>query len=125
MTRGGAVESFHRGRAVVMEASGTVVAAWGDVESPVFPRSAVKPLQALALIESGAAEALGISDAEIALACASHAGEAAHTEVVSRWLERLGLGVGDLECGAHAPRDPAAARALIERSEHPSALHNN
>ncbi len=125
VTRGGVVESFHRGRAVVMEASGTVVAAWGDVEIPVFPRSAVKPLQALALIESGAAEALGVSDAEIALACASHAGEAVHTEGVSRWLERLGLGVGDLECGAQEPRDPATARALLEQGKTPSALHNN
>ena len=125
VTRGDAVESIHRGSAVVMEASGTVVAAWGDVESPVFPRSAVKPLQALALIESGAAEALGVTDAEIALACASHAGEAAHTDVVSQWLERLGLGVGDLECGAHAPRDTAAARALVKQGASPSALHNN
>lgn len=125
VTRGGAVESIHRGRAVVMEASGRVVAAWGDVESPIFPRSAVKPLQALALIESGAAEALGITDAEIAIACASHAGEAAHTKVVSRWLERLSLGSQDLECGAHAPRDTATARALLERNAHPSALHNN
>ena len=125
VTRGGAVESFHRGSAVVMDAAGTVVAAWGDVERPIFPRSAIKPLQAMALIESGAAEALGVTDAEIALACASHAGEAAHTDVVSRWLERLGLGSQDLECGAHAPRDSRVARALMARGELPSALHNN
>ena len=125
VSRGGVVESVHRGRAVVMDASGTGIGAWGDVERPIFPRSAVKPLQAVALIESGAAEAFGVTEAEIAVACASHAGEAAHTDVVSRWLERMGLDSEDLECGAHAPRDSRAARALMARGEPPSALHNN
>ncbi len=100
--RGPLVESRHRVAAAVADASG-VLNAWGDVEANVLPRSAVKPLQVLPLIESGAAEACGASEAEIALACSSHNGEPRHLAAVTAWLERLGLSPDDLECGTHAP----------------------
>lgn len=125
VTRGGAVESRHRGAAAVADAEGAIVAAWGDVERPVFPRSAVKPIQALPLLETGAAERFQLSDAEVALACASHNGEAEHTRAVAVWLRRLGLAAGDLECGAHAPTYPETAKAQERRGEAPSALDNN
>lgn len=124
-TRGPLVESLHRGAVAVCDAGGDIVAGWGDIERAVFPRSAVKPLQALPLIESGAAAHFGVSDEEIALACASHAGDAKQTELVERWLRRVGLGVADLECGSQIPTDPDAALALAIEGGKPSALHNN
>ncbi|HZT52497.1 MAG TPA: asparaginase [Stellaceae bacterium] len=125
VTRGGLVESRHRGAAAVVDAAGGVVLAWGDIEAPVFARSALKPLQALPLVTSGAADAQRLGARELALACASHHGEPAHVAAVAGWLARIGLGVGDLECGAHPPLDPAAARALVVRGAAPSAVHNN
>jgi L-asparaginase II len=125
VTRGTVVESRHRGTAVVVDAAGTIVRAWGDVDRPVYPRSANKPLQALALVETGAAAHWNVDDAEVALACASHFGEPRHTEAVARWLGRVGLSAQDLECGAHAPYDPATAEAMLRAGQAPSALHNN
>ncbi len=103
VTRGPAVESRHAVHAVVMNGQGEIVAAFGDPHRPTFPRSSIKPLQALALVESGAADAFALSDAELALACASHSGEEKHTSAVAAWLSRLGLDETALECGAHAP----------------------
>ena len=125
VTRGNTVESRHRGIVAVAVAGGAVVAAWGDAERAVFPRSAVKPLQALPLIETGAARGFALGDAEIALACASHNGEPEHVAGVGAWLERVGLGAGDLECGAQAPIDKEAALALVRAGDAPSALTNN
>jgi len=125
VTRGDVVESRHRGAAAVVDAAGATVAAWGDVARAVYPRSAVKPLQAMALVESGAAAAHGVGDEELALACASHNGEPAHVAVAGAWLARLGLGPDDLECGAHSPLCAEAAAALIRAGEAPSPLHNN
>lgn len=125
ITRGERVESCHRGCAAVVANDGTVVAAWGDVEQPVFPRSAVKPLQVLPLLETGAAERYQVSDEEIALACASHGGEPEHVERVAAWLVRLGLKPDSLVCGPHLPLSEAASRAVIRHGEEPSRLHNN
>lgn len=101
LTRGGKIESAHRIHAAVLR--GDDVMTYGDIDRVIFPRSALKPLQAVALVESGAAASLNLSDAEIALACASHSGEALHTEAVGAWLTRLGLAEACLDCGAHAP----------------------
>ena len=125
VTRGSALESRHLGAAAVVDGAGKIVAAWGDVERAIFPRSAIKPLQALAVIECGAADAYGLGDAELALASASHAGEPKHVNAVTAWLERIGLGVVDLECGAHAPYAAAAAEALQRAGRKPTAAHNN
>ncbi len=125
VTRGDMVESRHRGALAVVDAAGRVVEAHGDIERPVYARSALKPLQALPLLESGAAERYAASDAEIALACASHTGETRHVEAVRAWLARIGLGVEDLECGSHMPADEAASAALVRAGARPSALHNN
>ena len=104
LTRGDLVESIHRGAIAIADVSGALTHVLGDVETPVYPRSSLKPIQALPLLESGAAEAFGLSDEEVALACASHSGEPMHTTRVAAWLERLGLGETDLACGAHAAR---------------------
>jgi len=123
--RGEILESVHRGAAVVAGPDGVPVAAWGDVARPILPRSSCKMLQALPLVESGAAEAAGLGPEELALACASHQGTPEHTERVHAWLTRLGLGESDLLCGAHRPNDPAARFALGRAGEWPSQLHNN
>ena len=124
-TRGEMVESRHTGAVAVIDAAGGVVRSWGDIDRPVFARSAIKPLQALPLVETGAADRFGLGDVEIALACASHRGEPIHVETVRRWLARADLAPQDLECGSHAPGNAAAAEALIRAGEAPSALHNN
>lgn len=125
VVRGALVESRHCGSVAVVDADGAAMLTIGDVARPVFPRSAVKPLQALPLIESGAADRYGFGDAEIALACASHGGEPAHVELASRMLARAGLDAAALECGAHWPSHQPSAQALARSGAAPSALHNN
>jgi L-asparaginase II len=125
ITRGKLVESIHRGALAVVDASGKLVAALGDISAPLFPRSALKPIQAVPLVESGAAEAFSMSDEEVALACASHSGEEMHTTRIAAWLKRIGCGVADLACGPHEVRDPATVAAMRARHERPTALHNN
>ena len=125
VTRGGMVESRHRAAVAIVDTQGTVVASWGDIERPVYGRSAIKPLQALPLVESGAADAFGLEPAEIALACASHNGEPRHVESVTAWLSRIGCSVADLECGRHLPYHTASAEALIRAGTAPTAAHNN
>lgn len=103
VTRGGVVESRHRVTAVVVDARGGVVAAWGDAQLRTFPRSTLKPVQALALVEGGAAAAFGLGSEELALAAASHSGEPRHAERVAAWLARIGLEPQALECGGPSP----------------------
>lgn len=121
--RGGLVESRHRGAVAVVDADGRRVLALGDIERPVFPRSAVKALQALPLVESGAADSL--PDEELAVACASHSGEPGHVAAVQSLLARAGLDASALRCGAHAPLNRDAAVALFRADLKPSAIHNN
>ena len=125
VTRGQAVESLHRGAVAIVDASGGVAASWGDIDRPVFPRSAVKLLQALPLVESGAADRLGLTDEELALACASHNGEPAHVALAAGMLAKGGVDAGVLECGSHWPMLDAAARDLAAAGGQPHALHNN
>jgi L-asparaginase II len=125
LTRGGLVESVHRGGIAVCDANGKVVASLGDIDAPVYSRSSLKPMQAMPLVESGAAEAFGLSDEEIALACASHSGEPMHTTRVAAWLSRIGLGEQDLACGAHASRYEPVAEAMIRAAEKPTRIFNN
>ncbi len=123
--RGQQLESLHHGRIAVLDADGAVVFTAGDIEAPVFPRSAIKALQALPLIESGAADRYQLSEAEIALACASHSGEERHAAVAASTLAKAGLDKTVLECGAHWPMGERAARALAATGHKPNALHNN
>ena len=123
--RGPQVESFHRGAYAVVDGDGVLVASAGDIERPVYPRSANKLLQALPLVESGAADRFGLSDEELALACASHEGEPEHTRSAASMLAKAGLDEGVLECGTHWPYAETARRALATAGAEPSALHNN
>jgi L-asparaginase II len=124
VTRGPLIESSHRGAVAVADADGNRVLGIGDVTKPIFPRSAIKALQALPLVEEGAADRYGFGDEELALACASHSGEPAHVAGVERMLAAAGLNSSALRCGAHYPISQEAAAALA-RTGKPSALHNN
>ncbi|MCW5720212.1 MAG: asparaginase [Devosia sp.] len=123
--RGNWVENRHRGAFVVIDADGTVIASAGDIERPVFPRSAIKSMQALAMFDRHAIEKFHQTQEELALACASHHGEDAHVEGVSAFLSRMGLSVADLECGAHMPTNGKAREALRAAGADRNALRNN
>lgn len=123
--RGALVESGHRGRLAIVDADGRVVLALGDVAEPVFGRSAVKALQALPLVESGIADRLGLTPAEIALACASHNGEALHVSTARAMLAKAGRDDSVLECGVQWPERRADVAALDRACAQPGAIHNN
>lgn len=123
--RGDTVESAHRGALAVVDAGGSVSATLGNIDRAVFPRSAVKVLQALPLVASGAADRLGLTDDELALACASHNGEPRHTATAAAMLAKAGVDASALECGTHWPYLDDAARALAASGAQPAALHNN
>jgi L-asparaginase II len=123
--RGGYPESFHEGLLVVVDDRGEVRAAWGDPQWPAFPRSSAKPIQALALVESGAADAFRLREEHLALCCASHSGEPVHVRGVREILSRIGLDESHLHCGAHAPVHAGSAHELLRLGEEPSAVHNN
>jgi L-asparaginase II len=125
VTRGPTVESRHRGLVAIVDASGRTVAAIGDMATPIFPRSAVKPIQALPLVESGAADAFGYGPVELALACASHGGEPRHVAAVTSMLAAAGVGPSALECGPQWPANEDARMALAREGGTPGAIHNN
>ncbi|MFN4100604.1 MAG: asparaginase [Pararhodobacter sp.] len=120
--RGDRVECQHRGHAVICDAGG-VVEAWGDPSALIYPRSSCKMLQALPLLESGAGA--GLSDRQLALACASHQGSAMHVAAVGEWLAEMGLSEADLRCGTHEPGDIPERNRLICTGDAACQLHNN
>ncbi len=123
--RGGAIESQHRGSAIVSDANGKVAISLGNITSPIFPRSAIKAFQCIPLLASGAAEAIGLNDEEIALCCASHDGESHHVRVARSILAKTGIPEAAYECGAHWPSSSEAARQLARERHEPLAVHNN
>lgn len=123
--RGSVVESRHRAAVAVSDADGRLVLALGDVARPVFPRSAVKIVQALPLVESGAADDYGFGDAELALAAASHNGEPRQVETALSMLAKAGRTESALECGTQWPRRPKDAAALNKAGLQAGPIHNN
>jgi len=123
--RGNLVESRHRAIAAVVDAHGRVVKAWGDIERPIYGRSSIKPLLAIPLVESGAADRYGLTEKEIALACASHSGEPGHVDAVNAWLAKIGLNAENLECGAHYPYYEPAMHDMLRAGTVPTRAHNN
>ncbi|GHE97087.1 hypothetical protein GCM10016455_16920 [Aliiroseovarius zhejiangensis] len=123
--RGDILESQHHGHAVICNAKGEIVDGWGDPDQVILPRSSAKMLQALPLVESGAADVAGLTTEQLALACASHQGAAIHTTRVTRWLAEMGLGNDDLLCGPQMPDDREAKTGLIKTDQSPCRIHNN
>lgn len=125
VTRGTIVESRHTGAIAIADAQGGLLLALGDVTRLIFPRSAVKALQAIPLVESGAADAFGLGEDELAVACASHSGDRVHLDAVRSLLAKAGLDEGYLACGAHWPVSEGAMRELMRAGRRPQAIHNN
>ncbi|MCC6328135.1 MAG: asparaginase [Acidobacteria bacterium] len=123
--RGDTVESVHRGHLIVIDGHGGTIASAGDPQTVTFLRSAAKPFQATPFITSGAADEFGFSDEEIALACASHSGEARHVRIAQLMLERIGLTEAHLRCGTHLPFAEKEAERMLRAGEHPTQFHNN
>jgi len=125
VSRNGTVESRHFGAAVVCDVNGNVVESWGDSEQLIFPRSALKPMLAIHLLESGASDHYSLSDAELSLACSSHQGEAIHQDLVASWLKRLGLTEEHLACGPGLPEDTESAHKLLASGQKGCRIHHN
>ena len=123
--RGDYLECTHRGAAVIVDETGDIVESWGDPSEVILPRSSLKPLQALPLVSSGAAEAHSLSTEHLALACASHQGQAMHTDRAAAWLDTLGLGNDDLQCGPQWPDAKRTANEMVKAGEKPCRIHNN
>ncbi len=125
ITRGPLVECVHTGALALSRPSGELVMALGNVSRAIYPRSSIKAIQCLPLIETGAADHFGFDDQMIALACASHTGMEKHSQLAGKMLEQVGLKESALECGAHPPLGAGAARDLWRSGGTPSQLHNN
>jgi len=125
VTRNDAVESKHFGAAVVCNTKGDVIESWGNIEDLIFPRSALKPMQAIQLIESGASEHYELNNAELSLACSSHQGEKMHQDLVESWLDRLGLTESNLACGPVLPEDTERAHQILASGQKGCRIHHN
>lgn len=125
LSRGGHLESVHWGAIAVVDASGSLLASLGDADWPIFPRSSLKPFQAMPMLQSGAAQTFAFTPAEIALACASHSGTQMHVQAVAGMLKKIGRTEADLLCGAHPPYHPESAQDLLRSGQQPTALHHN
>lgn len=123
--RGSTVESVHRGHLIVIDGRRNTLFSMGDPRTVTFFRSAAKPFQAMPCLTSGAADAFGFSDEEIALACASHSGEVRHVRIASLMLERIGLTEAHLHCGSHFPFNEKETERMQRAGEFPTQLHNN
>jgi L-asparaginase II len=123
--RGDLLESIHQGHAVVCDEAGQITQAWGDPETVIYSRSSCKMIQALPLVESGAADAYGLTAKQLALSCASHNASTIHVDAVTAWIKDLGLSEADFRCGPQVPGDVDVRDALIRANESPCRIHNN
>lgn len=123
--RGGLVESLHRGHLALVTPEGGVLRSLGDPDFPTFLRSAAKPFQALAVVESGAAQKFAFTQAETAIMCGSVSGQDYHVATVLSILDKIGLDESALKCGAHPPSHGPTKKAMDARGEKPRAIHNN
>ena len=125
VTRDETVESRHFGAAVVCDHKGNIVESWGDIDGLVFPRSTLKPLLAIQLVETGACDEYALNDAELSFACSSHQGEPIHQKLVASWLYRLGLREDHLACGAVLPEHTESAHQLLASGQQGCRIHHN
>lgn len=125
VTRGGITESEHRVNAAIVTSDGNVIDSWGDIETAVYPRSAIKGLQAIAFVERGGPAKFNFTKAELALCCASHNGEPEHVNAAESMLKKLNLAEANYECGHHWPMYAEAAYELARGQAKPDQRHNN
>ena len=125
LTRGPLVESIHFGALTVVDASGKIIASVGDPNLVANLRSSSKPFQTLPLIENGGAARFGMTDREVSITCASHAGTDDHVSVLCGLQEKIGVLEADLQCGVHPAGDESTAQAMLLRGEAPTANRHN
>jgi L-asparaginase II len=125
VTRGNIVESVHLGALAVVDASGRLLASLGDPDYATYMRSSSKPLQALPLLEGGGAAAFDLSDAEVAVMCASHSGTDEHVSMVRGLQAKIGVTESDLLCGTHPIGHESTRQAMQARGEAPTPLRHN
>ena len=125
LLRGPVIESRHRAAIAVSDGSGKIVKSWGDISQVILPRSAMKPLQAVSMVESGAFDAFGLTDVELALHCASHNGEHEHVDKTRAWLNVIGCCEDDLECAPHRPLGEQWLHLDPHECPSPGKLTNN
>jgi L-asparaginase II len=123
--RGNRVESLHRGSIAVVNAAGDSIYQAGDPAFEISMRSCAKPLQAIPVIVSGAAERFKFTDQELALFCGSVSGQAFHVEAVRSVLKKIGLTEDALLCGTHPPSHRGTAKELQQKGIKPGPVHNN
>ena len=119
------LESFHRGVICLVDRDNHIVFSVGDVEQVCYPRSALKLIQILPLLESGAVEKFGFTIEEIAIMCGSHNGETEHLRVVNSILSKIGMDKSALKCGAQYPTLNEDRNKLIKADRSPEHIHNN
>lgn len=125
LTRGGIVESIHLGALAAVDSDGILLAAFGNSDMVSFPRSSMKPFQALPLVENGGMEAFGLTDEELAIICASHAGTNEHVRVLKSIHQKVGLQLSDLQCGVHWPIDKGTTFQMRLLGETPDSYRHN
>ncbi len=124
-TRGGHLESLHRGHLAVARPDGALLDHLGDPDFPTFLRSAAKPFQVVPVVEEGLASKYGFTGEEIAVMCGSLSGQDFHVRAVSSILAKIGLDESFLDCGIHPPSHRPTAKALAAAGEKPRQIHNN
>lgn len=125
LTRGGIVESIHLGALAAVDSDGNLLTSYGNSDMVSFPRSSMKPFQALPLVENGGMEAFGLTEQELAIICASHAGTDEHVRVLKSIHQKVGLQVSDLQCGVHWPIDKETSYQMRLRGEEPDSYRHN
>ncbi len=125
VTRGEIVESIHFGAFIVVDSHGKVLASEGNPSLMTYPRSAMKPFQALPFIERGGAAAFSLTDQEVAILCASHSGTDLHKSVLEGMHAKIGLSEDDLACGVHWPGDSATRDAMKRAGQEPTPFRHN
>ncbi len=123
--RGDTIESVHSGHIMILDGEGNTIFEAGDAGAVTFFRSASKPFQLIPVITSGAADAFGFTEDEIALGCASHSGEPMHVERAERMLAKAGFTEVDLHCGVHLPFNERESERMLRTGEKSTQLHNN
>lgn len=125
LTRGGIVESIHLGALAAVDSAGNLLTAYGNPDTVSFPRSSMKPFQALPLVENGGVEAFGLTEEELAIICASHTGTDEHVRVLKLIHKKVGLQLSDLQCGVHWPLDKETTYQMRLRGEEPDSYRHN
>ena len=124
-TRGEVIENIHQGIAIAIDSNYRIIKQWGDTSTEIFPRSALKPIQALGIITTGTDSGLKLKDEQIALATSSHHAETVHVDMVKLWLKELGLDEEDLTLGSAWPLSPKRKDYILRHEGRKSKLYHN